>query len=690
MKFYYPELLFGLFLIAIPVIIHLFNFRKFKKVHFSNTRFLKEIKIQTSSREKIKERLILLSRILAVMFLVMAFAKPYFPDRNNSSVTSGNNIISIYIDNSYSMDAVGKNGTLLEEARKKAIETVQAFGLNDKFQLLTNELSGIQNKLLNRDEMLTLLDSVSITPHPNHYQKILNSQRVFFQQYPDFRKYAFLISDFQKNKQNNAPLKTDSTVNYRLITVHPNKLPNIAIDSVWFLSPIHQPQAEEKLVVQLQNYSEENVENVPIALNINGTLKTIGNVTVEAREITTDTLFFSGLNAGWQKAEVSIKDYPVVFDDRYYFTFYVKPSLPVTIISREKRENYFSAVFATDSFFDVENISESELNYTTFTQRQLIVLNNLKNIPEGLSQQLKQYVQNGGNIAVFIPLDADLSSYQRFLQSTGTDYPLTLKQDTVRADRFNATHPVFNDLFEKRPENIDLPRATSYFALSRNTQTTATVLMSEGNLSLLSVYQSGKGNLYLSAYPLEKNASNFATHGLFLPIMFKMAMLKNIQNTLAYTVGYHDGILLNTLNISQSEILNLKGENITIIPEVKNTSSGSVLFFADQIKSAGFYELYQKKNLLEIIAFNDSRDESVRDFYAANELKNNFGITAAGIINQQEASVTNQIKEINSGTSLWKLCLILTLLFLATEILLVRFFRTGKAKIKDSQFTTGN
>ena len=47
MQFLYPGFLFALAAIAIPIIIHLFNFRKFKKVYFTNVAFLKEIKHET-------------------------------------------------------------------------------------------------------------------------------------------------------------------------------------------------------------------------------------------------------------------------------------------------------------------------------------------------------------------------------------------------------------------------------------------------------------------------------------------------------------------------------------------------------------------------------------------------------------------------------------------------------------------
>ena len=100
MKFLYPEFLFGLFTLAIPIIIHLFNFRKSKKVYFSSTRFLKNVKKSTSQKLKLKHYLILFSRLLFLAFLVLAFAQPYLPGTDKNPQAES---VYIYLDNSWSM-----------------------------------------------------------------------------------------------------------------------------------------------------------------------------------------------------------------------------------------------------------------------------------------------------------------------------------------------------------------------------------------------------------------------------------------------------------------------------------------------------------------------------------------------------------------------------------------------------------
>ena len=159
MGFIYPEFLFVWLLMVVPVIIHLFNFRKFKKVYFTNVQFLKDIEIQTLYTQKLKERLILLARMLAIFFLVLAFAQPFIKS-NEQEASLQKSIISIYLDNSYSMEAVNKNGSLLDEGKRKIKELVEAYQLNDRFQLVTNDFDGKQQRLLNKDELLEELNNV--------------------------------------------------------------------------------------------------------------------------------------------------------------------------------------------------------------------------------------------------------------------------------------------------------------------------------------------------------------------------------------------------------------------------------------------------------------------------------------------------------------------------------------------------
>lgn len=325
MRFLFPGFLFALSAIAIPIIIHLFNFRKLRRIYFSNIRFLKKVEQQTSSSRNLKYRLILATRIFTLAFLVLAFAKPYLPDQNSSG-TFQNQVVSIFIDNSYSMETVNKEGILLDEAKRRAKEIAGAYSLNDKFQLLTHDFEGGHQRLLNYDDFISKVDEISVSSNSKTLSQIMQRQQDIFKNEPGVQKSAYIISDFQKNILSKNTIQADSSISMRLVRLTSAALPNVSVDSVWFASPIHKPSETEKLIVRLKNNSDQKADNIPVKLTINGQQKALASLNIAPRSAKSDTISFSGLNSGWQQGEIQITDYPVKFDDQFYFSFDVKNS----------------------------------------------------------------------------------------------------------------------------------------------------------------------------------------------------------------------------------------------------------------------------------------------------------------------------------------------------------------------------
>ena len=436
MSFLFPGFLFALLAIAIPVIIHLFNFRKFKKVYFSNVRFLKSIQQQTSSRRHIKNRLILAARILAITFLVFAFAKPFIPNKDQSDSFEPN-VVSIFIDNSFSMETVNKEGTLLDEAKRRAREISFTYGLNDKFQLLTNDFEGKHQRLLSLEDFQNAVDEVKISTNTKDLNQIILRQKDIFSKKNNVRKTIYVLSDFQKNIIGNIPLKADSTVDIRLVRLKANPLPNISIDSVWFLSPIHKPGEAEKLVVKLRNNSDTKDVGIPVKLTVNNQQKALGSLDIKPRATSMDTLSFSGLPAGWQQGRINITDYPVVFDDEFYFSFHVQRNLPVLVINQSIENSYLQAVYRPDPFFKLTNTLAGSINYSELGNYSFIILNEVDDISSGLTQQLKDYVQRGGSLMIFPSLNPNLASLTNLLQALQADIPESIITEETKVSAIN-------------------------------------------------------------------------------------------------------------------------------------------------------------------------------------------------------------------------------------------------------------
>jgi len=675
MKFLFPGFLFALSTVAIPIIIHLFNFRKFKKVYFSNVRFLKDIQQQTSSSRKLKNLWLLAARMLAIIFLVLAFARPYIPHREQTSVIS-QQLVSIYIDNSYSMESINREGSLLDEAKRRAKEIASAYGINDRFQILTNDFEGKHQHLLNHDEFINAVDDIKISAVNRNINEVINRIQEVYKAEPNTQKTAYLVSDFQENMLEGSKAKLDTASQFRFVKLQATKQPNISVDSVWFISPVHKAGETEKLVIQLKNNSDKKAENVPYKLTINSQQKAIGSLGINARSYSRDTLSFGGLKPGWQNAEIAITDYPIIFDDKFYFTFSVENQMAILAINAQNNNIYLDAVYRADPFFKLVNVNAGSLNYSSLGSYPLIILNSLAEISQGLAQQLKIYVQNGGCLMVFPALEENLQGLTTLAQALGTDRPEALINQQQKIESINLQHPLFKGVFEQLPRSMDLPVAKKYVRYGINSRVIKQNIMEfPGRRVGIAQYSVGKGKVYLSALPLNEEGGNLVRHSIFVPVMYQVAFLSLRDNRLFYTIGKDQYLESQKITLQPNQTLRLTKGNFEAIPSLLQAETSSRIFIAGQVRQQGIYSLAKGDMLLANYAFNDSRSESNLSYASEDELKNYFKDYKPEFFSPGGESVQEAIKAINNGVQLWKLCLILALVFLAAEILIIKFYK---------------
>ncbi|MFI5139146.1 MAG: BatA domain-containing protein [Sphingobacteriales bacterium] len=680
MLFLYPAFLFALLTLAIPVLIHLFNFRRYQKVYFSNVQFLKEIQEQQSSRKNLKEHLILASRLLAITFLVLAFAKPYIPGQNSANAGK-QQAISIFVDNSYSMQTLNSEGSLLDEAKRRAKEIASAYNINDSFQLLTQDFEGKHQRFVNRDEFDDAVDAIKISPQSRLLQQIISRQQSLLNMHKEGIRSLYVISDFQKNMAGSQPVKADTGLHITLVQLKASTLPNVAVDSVALLSTIHRPGESEKLVVRLHNYADETAEKIPLKLLVNGAQKALGSYTIMARAVQYDTLAFSGLQAGWQRAEISLQDNPVTFDNQFYFSFNVRQQMPVLLIDGVTPNPYLKAVFAADPFFDARHVPDGNIDYASLNTYPLIVLSDLHAISTGLAQQLKTYVHKGGTLLVFPSNDADLNSYRALLGPLNAAYPEKLLTGDTKVSGINLQNQVFKNIFEDFPKNPDLPIVKKYYTLSSSSNNRSeNIMFLPGRQPFWAGFASGRGKVYVSAVALDEDFSNLPRHALFLPVMFRIALLSGHDQPLFYTLGADETIEVPPVQTNPKALLKLVKQGQSIIPEVKQEEGSTLLYMADRLQETGIYDLKKQDSTVAVIAFNDNRSESDLSYLSGSELST-LVPRAATVLEGGKASLKSMVTESNFGLQLWKLCIILALIFLGIEIALIRFFKTEQRQV---------
>jgi len=670
MEFVNPFFLWALLALCVPIIIHLFNFRRFKTVYFTNVKFLKEVKEETASRSKLKHWLVLLSRLLALAFLVLAFAQPFLP-KQDADVVTGKKTVSIFVDNSFSMNAQSQDVSLFEKAKQKAQEVVEAYGPEDKFQLITHDLEGKHQRLLTKDAFLTELEQLKITPNVSSLSNVLSRQKQTLEKLDAAQKNIFYITDFQKSI---VDLEVDTTYNYYLIPLQSVNQQNVFADSLWFEAPVQLLNQTNKLIVRLKNTGTAAIENTRLELNINNEVKAINNVSIPAQSEKIDTLSFRVAESGWNKAKVSIADYPINFDDTYFFTFFIPEQIKVLSINNSSSNKYITALFKDQSQIKLTNQLAGKVEYAAISGYQLVIVNGLKSIASGLAYELQQYVAGGGSVVVFPNEEIDIDNYKQFTQALKLNNYEAINYNERQVSKINTKQEIFNDVFEKLPRNIDLPKVAKSYDLTRFTATNEEVLLRlNDQKSFLSKYNFGSGKAYLSAVPLNRKFSNIGSHAIFVPMMLKMVLAGAANNNIAYTIGEANNIEVANNRKNQDEVLKLKNENKEFIPGQKAFGSKVNLSVNNQMQEAGIYEmLTDTEQQLSFFGFNFNRKESLLENFSLAELKENFIGDKVYIIENFKEDITQIVGEIDKGVVLWKICLILVLVFLAIEILLLR------------------
>lgn len=674
MQFLNPAFLWALLALSIPVIIHLFSFRRFKTVYFSNVRFLKEVKEETASRSRLKHLLVLAARLLAMAFLVFAFAQPFLPGKKNQ-LSTGKKYVSIYVDNSFSMNASSNSQSLLDKAKLTAKEVAKNYSADDEFQLLTNDFEGKHQRLVGKEEFLTMLDEVESSPAVRTLAEITRRQRDILSRENGSNRIAYLMSDFQKGA---GVFPADSGINYNLVPLAADAQANLYIDSCWFIEPVQLLNQNLSLVVKVSNAGESDVESNRLSFKLNGQTKTMSELNIAAGSFVIDTLNFVTTQPSWNKAELSVSDFPITYDDNYLIAFNVVEKVNVVTVGETTMPNRFlTAMFKDQPEFGYTHVTANGLQADILQGVQLVVLDNLKSIPASLAAAMTGYLTDGGAVVVFPGDKCEVESYNRFLNNLRANSITGLVEVPQELERINLQQNIFKDVFEKVPENMSLPKAKKYynFSSSATSQEEVVLAMRNGG-SFFSRYPYPKGSLYVCASPLETDFSELPVHGIFVPMMYKIALLGMGGSRISYFIGDKTRIEVEAVKGAGDRAYKVKGEEVEFIPEQFAVGSKILLGLSEQVQKAGFYKVsLEGTELNEALALNFDRRESDLKFYTAVDLKEVYAGKNVSVVDGSNAEVAAVVKELDRGTPLWKACIILVLIFLAFEIALLRFWK---------------
>lgn len=665
MTFLFPSFLWALAVLSVPVIIHLFNFRKTTRVYFSNTRFLKQVKEATTAKRRLKHYLILASRLLFLTLLVIAFCQPIIPAEEQFSSTR--NII-LYLDNSQSMSALMDDKTRgLDAGISYARSIVEVFPADTRYKLITNDFSPFSNTFKTKPEVLDLLTQIRLSPVSRSLEEVQDRIR---QDKGLTNREIFWISDLQKSTLGQVNAAFDTTARMHLLPIQYGQQSNVYVDSAYLENPFFTGGGKNVLHVRMRNDGKMDITQLNLKLTLNNIQAATTSITIPQGGLAEATFDLAASLSGLNEAKISFNDFPVSFDNEFYLALNFTNKINVIEIKNVADRTPIEKVFGNKMIFNFSTYPAGNFSYSRLVDADLVVVNELNLLDLSLTNALRSYLNTYGTLLVIPAIAPEIENLKNFLKLPalkvlGGQTPLAL-------GRPDFSNPFFENVFEEKSVSLAMPKASKI--LDWGEDRTAILQFKNDQPFLSRVVQVGQ--LYLLGCSLDPSQTDFPNHALFVPVMYRIAASGKRNNYKPYYTLQESLVKMHMDSLRGEEPLRWIGAE-EIVPAQRTVNDDVIFDIPKFTMQKGFYKVVMLRDTVNLLAFNLDKAESQMGQYRGEELKTILGggdnITIFQVASSDAFS--NEIKERYLGKPLWKYALAMAILFLIVEILLIRFLK---------------
>ncbi len=547
---------------SIPLIIHLLNRERARRLIFSTVRFIQMSHQTNVQRHRLKRLLLLLMRILMLVLLGLAFARPFLAaDPTDAPELGGVRNAVIILDISYSMQYEDVFAT----AKKEAIDRLDSLESADAVALILS--ADKARKVLPIDSehnhIRTAIESAETTNYTTDYLDAIQTADEILQEVAAGQKQIYLIADLQKSGWENF-LETDRLspdVHIEFVNVAVEQPNNRAITDINVPPVVLIEQKDTELVARIHNFSTERIEKLPVTLYIDNSRSETTQLDIEPNDSADATfkmkidLQSESVHTGWVEIEADTLE----IDNRYYFTVQSMKSIKVHAVNGEQKRSDIE----DETFFltrALKNVGDggAPIDYTESTtfpsaaalqQYDVLILANLSTLTSTEAERLKTYVNAGGGLIITLGDKVDASAYQQLLG--GTENPLmpcTLMQavgDPIGKEEFQVIasvdyrHPIFMPFSNPNHGDFGKGRFYRYFQTAPTSEAVAIAAFDDGNPAVLEkIY--GNGRVLCFTSTIDREWNDLPIHGVYLPFLhetIKYLALKQAGKVPDYRVG---------------------------------------------------------------------------------------------------------------------------------------------------------
>ncbi len=546
---------------SIPIILHLLNRERARRLVFSTVRFIQMSHQTNVRRHKLKRLLLLLMRILILAFLGVAFARPFFAAAPIiSQKVGGKRNAIIILDTSYSM----QYEEAFQNAKEEGIKILDGLDSTDAACLVLSSDNARVVAPLGSDfsHLRTALDAAEVTYKPTDYLDALQTAGEILESIPIGEKQIYLIGDMQKRGWENF-IETDKLgpdVQIEFVNVGVENPQNLAITGISVPPVVLNEQQASHLVARVHNFGDEPVENLPVRLFIDGNVIHTVQLDIEPDDLA-DAVFKvdfqdEATHTGW----IELPEDALVVDNKRYFTLQSLQSIKVHAIrNKSQRQNAYQK---TETFFmkmafaagsDAVPIDFSESTTVpgaeTLARADVLILADVAQLSSAEAGRVKNYVAAGGGLILTVGDNLDADAYEQHLGGETGLMPCNFVQavgDALDRQQFRVLatikyeHPIFAPF--KEPNHGDFGKARFYRFFQAVPTTDATVIAAydDGSPALFEKPYGDLGRVLCFTSTIDRDWNDLPIRAVYLPFLhesIKYLALKNVETIPNYRVG---------------------------------------------------------------------------------------------------------------------------------------------------------
>lgn len=588
MSFLFPLFLIAGLSLAIPIIIHLFNFRKYKKVVFSDTRLLQQVNMSTRKSKSLKNKLLLATRLLFLTALVVAFAQPYW----GADKSSRQELVLLYLDNSLSMSGLKGNYTsIFQQAKDEAKGIIAQLPEDQQIIILSND-NTYASRPINKQEALKRIEEIAISAKTTDLKQIIEAVNNAISDNNAEEAKVIMLSDMQKSTLLRSDLtQINKNISFNIIPYTQGGNANIYIDTAFFTNPVIDTRQQNPLVLRIGKSNSKEPVDAQVQIAVNGQIRTAKTIRITSDSLQQDTVALMINTPGWHQIEIIVKDAPVQFDDTFRIAAKTNANLSVLYCNNGKSNPYIQAALSPVNGFSTRNTSIEQLAAFSSEDINLIVLHNVASLNNSTASIIRNKLDEGQSILIIPGAIQNMEAFNEALSHIAPIRFADIDTQQTAIAALQTEHPILKGMIAALPANVQLPLVRKHYPLSAGiTANQQTVLSLKNGKPFLAQYSAGKGQLFILASPLDESAGNFVLSNLFLPILYKMCAISGSQSIYALNANSRQPIFIPEKQNSRAVYKAWRADK-ELIPPQQAQGNGTNVYLGAVISEPGFYKL---------------------------------------------------------------------------------------------------